>query len=109
VREKGRETQGPAFPRKGSKKRVNEEAGSDRLLPLKKMRLDTTIPSATPITLVTTSAPYTAQAMFDYVDVLQNKEDTAVPHTTSSEDDIMPDLCEPHDGQRIQSKYPGPY
>jgi hypothetical protein len=37
------------------------------------MRLDTTIPSATPITLVTTSAPYTAQAMFDYVDVLQNK------------------------------------
>ena len=69
-------------------------AGSVRPSTVKKMRLDTTVSNTMLDTPVTTSIPLTAMAMSDYLDDLQ-KEDTAVPQTTSSEDDIMPDLGDP--------------
>jgi hypothetical protein len=63
-------------------------AGDARPSTLKKMRLNTTVSNAVLDTPVTTSEPLTPTAMSDYLDVLQ-KEDTAVPQTTSSEDDIL--------------------
>jgi hypothetical protein len=102
MREKGRETQGPAVPRKESKKQLNDVGGDVRPSILKKMRLNTTVSNTVLEPPVTTSEPLTATAMSDYMDVLQ-KEDIAVPQTTSSEDDIMPDLGDPDTLTLIQS------
>jgi hypothetical protein len=63
------------------------------------MRLNTTVANTVLDTPVTTSEPLTATAMSDYMDFLQ-KEDTAVPQTTSSEE---PDLGDPDTLTLIQS------
>jgi hypothetical protein len=92
----------PAQPRKGCKKRLNDVAGDVRPSLSKKMRLNTTVSNTVLDTPVTTSEPLTATAMSDYMDFLQ-KEDTAVPQTTSSEDDIKPELGDPDTLTSIQS------
>jgi hypothetical protein len=66
------------------------------------MRLNTTVSNTVLDTPVTTSEPLTVTAMSNYLDVLQ-KDDTAVPQTTSSEDDIIPDLGVPDTLTLIQS------